>query len=119
MRLVKAVARKLFHEVKHLIGLLFGNGVFGCSCTEDGAVFSHFLGLLFTHGAAQHVCATERVAAQNLRRLHHLLLVNHDAVGLRQHVGHHGVRVFDLLATMFARHKARNQIHRAGSVQGV
>ena len=119
VRLVKAVARKLFHQVKHLVGLGLGDVVFGGTGAEDGAVFGHFFGLLFAHGAAQHVGAAQRVATQNLRGLHHLFLVNHDAVGLTQHVGHQRVRVFNDFAPVLARHKARNQVHGAGAVQGV
>jgi hypothetical protein len=39
---------------------------------------------LLAHGAAQQVGFAERVAGQHLRDLHHLLLVDDDAVGLLQ-----------------------------------
>ena len=42
------------------------------------ALLGHLLGLLLAHRAAQQVGAAERVAAQHLRDLHHLLLVDHD-----------------------------------------
>jgi hypothetical protein len=43
------------------------------------------LGLdLLAHGAAQQVGVAERVAGQDLGDLHHLLLVDDDAVGLLQ-----------------------------------
>ena len=51
---------------------------------EDAAVLGHLLGLLLAHRAAQQVGAAQRVAADDLRHLHHLLLVDHDAVGLFQ-----------------------------------
>ena len=37
---------------------------------------------LLAHGAAQHVGFAERIAGQLLRDLHHLFLVDDDAVGL-------------------------------------
>ena len=119
VRLVKPIAGKLFHQVKDFIGLDFVDGVLGRAVAKDLAVLGHLVRVFFAHGASQHVGAAQRVAAQNLRGLHHLLLVDHDAVGLRQHVGHQRVRVDDFLASLFARHKGGNQIHRAGAVQGV
>ena len=119
VRLVEAVAGKLFHQVKNLVGLLLTDVVLGGADAEDGAVLGHFLGLLLAHGPAQHVGAAQRIAAQNLRGLHHLLLVDHDAVSLGEHLGHQRVRVLDHLATVLARHKAGDQIHGAGAVQGV
>ena len=119
VRLVEAVARELFHQVKHLVGFGFADVLLGRTGAENSAVLGHFFGLLFTHGTAQHVGAAQAVAAQNLRSLHHLLLVNHDAVGLRQHLGHQRVRVLNDFAPVFTRHKAGDQVHRAGTVQGV
>jgi hypothetical protein len=79
-------------------------------------VLGHLLGLLFTHRAAQHVRAAQRVAADDLRHLHHLLLVDHDAVGLGQDGLGARVRIVELLAVLsFA--EVRNQVHRARTVQ--
>ena len=119
VRLVEAVAGKLLHQVEDFVGLLLADGVFGRTRTEDGAVLGHLFGLLLAHGTAQHVGATERIAAQNLRGLHHLLLVDHDAVGLGQHVGHQRVWVLDFFAPMLAGHEAGNQVHGSRAVQGV
>jgi hypothetical protein len=83
------------------------------------AVLGHFLGFFLAHGPAQQVGAAQRVAAQDLRGLHHLLLVDHDAVGLGQHLGHGRVRVFNGLTAVLACHKARDQVHRARAVQRV
>jgi hypothetical protein len=41
----------------------------------------HLLGLLLAHRPAQQVGGTERVAADDLRDLHHLFLIDDDAVG--------------------------------------
>jgi hypothetical protein len=53
--------------------------------TKISRCLRHLLGLLLAHRAAQQVGAAERVAGQHLRDLHHLLLVQDDAVGRLQH----------------------------------
>src|SRR3569623_3303577 len=45
----------------------------------------HLLGLLLAHRATEQVCAAERVAAQHLRDLHHLFLIDDDAVRVLEH----------------------------------
>ena len=47
---------------------------------EHTALLGHLLGLLLAHGATQQVRAAERVAGQNLRDLHDLLLIEDHAV---------------------------------------
>ena len=119
VRLVEAVARKFLHQVEHLVGLGLVDVVLRGAVAEDLPVLGHLVRVLLAHGAAQHVGAAQRVAAQNLRGLHHLLLVDHDAVGLGQHLRHHGVGVFNFFAPVLARHKAGDQVHGARAVQGV
>ena len=79
---VKSVARKLFHQVKYFVGFGFGDVVLGRTCAKNSPVLGHFFGFFLAHRAAQHVRATQGIATQNLCGLHHLLLVDHDAVGL-------------------------------------
>ncbi len=120
VRLVEAVARELLHQVEYLVGLVLRNAVgLERARAEFFAVLGHLLELFLAHGAAQQVGAAKRVAAQDLRGLHHLLLVDHDPVGLGEHFGHGRVRVLHLFAAVLARHKARNQVHRARPVQRV
>ena len=119
VRLVEAVARKLLHEVEHLVGLGLADAFFGGAFPEDDAVLGHFLGLLLAHGTAQQVGAAQAVATQHLRGLHDLLLVDHDAVGLGQHRLHQRVRVLHRLAAVLARHEAGDEVHGAGAVQRV
>ena len=120
VRLVEAVARKLLHQVKDFVGLVLRDAMGGQRTgAEFLAVLGHFLGLLLAHRAAQQVGAAERVAAQDLRGLHHLLLVDHDAVGLAEHLGHGRVRIFHFLAPVLARHEAGDQVHRPWSVKRV
>ena len=53
---------------------------------EFGALRRHFLFFLFAHGAAQNVGLAEREACQAVGDLHHLFLVEDDAVGLFKNV---------------------------------
>ena len=119
VRLVEAVARELLHQVEHLVGLGLRYAFLRRAVAEDLAMLGHLLGLLLAHRTAQQVGAAERIAAQDLRGLHDLFLVDHDAVGLGQHLGHQRVRVLDFLAAVLARHEGRDQVHRAGPVQRV
>ncbi len=118
VRLVEAVARELLHQVEDLVGLGGPDLVGGGTLAEDLAVLGHLLGLLLAHRAAQHVGAAQRVAAQHLGGLHHLLLVDHDAVGLGQHRLHQRMRVLHGLLAVLARDEGGDQVHRARTIQG-
>ena len=118
MRLVEAVARELLHQVEDLVGLRLGNSLGRCTFGKRGAVRHHLVELFLAHRTAQQVGAAERVTADDLGHLHHLLLVDHDPVGLLQHLLHQRMRVLDFLAAMLARAERRDQVHRPRAVQG-
>ena len=85
MGFVETVAGEFVEHVEKLVGLVGLDAVFlRRALDEDRALLGHFLGLLFAHRAAQHVGAAQRVAGENLRGLHDLLLIDHDAVGFLQ-----------------------------------
>ena len=69
-----------------------------------------------THGTTQQVRAAERVAADNLRRLHHLFLIHHNAVGRREDVFEQRVDVLEFL-TLHTRDEVGDVVHRAGTVE--
>ena len=119
VRLVEAVARELLHQVEDLVGLFLADALLGRALAEDPAVHDHFLDLLFAHGTAQEVGAAQRVAAQHLGRLHHLLLVDHDPVGFGQHLFDQRMRILHHFLAVLARHEAGNQVHGSRAVQGV
>ena len=77
----------------------------------------HLLGFFLTHRATQQVRATERIATDDLRHLHHLLLVNHDAVGLGENAFDAWIRIVDALPAMFAFAKIGNEIHRTRAIE--
>ena len=64
---------------------------------EALAVRGHFLGFLLAHRAAQQVGFAKRIARDDVRDLHHLFLVDDDAVGFRQDLLQLRQLVFDLL----------------------
>ena len=51
--------------------------------------------------------------------MHHLLLINHDAVSLGKNGFSQGVRVLNSFTAVLARNKAWNQTHGPGSEQGI
>ena len=81
-------------------------------------MLGHLLGLFLAHRAAQEICGAKRVAADDLRHLHHLLLVDHDAVGLLQDRFDTRIRILEALAFL-ARHEVGNQVHRTRPVERV
>jgi hypothetical protein len=66
------------------------------------AVLIHLLFFLLAHRPTQHVGATERVATDDLRNLHHLLLIDDDAVGRLQTGFQIVVEIIDLLLALLA-----------------
>ena len=116
VRLVESVAGELFHQVEHLRGHVLADLVGARAGDEDRALLGHFLGLLLAHGPSQQVGGAQRVAADHLRDLHHLLLVDHDSVGRTEDRLHSRIQVLGTLA-MLAFAEFRNQLHRSGPVQ--
>jgi hypothetical protein len=77
----------------------------------------HLLLDLLAHGAAQEVGLAQAVARQHLGDLHHLLLIDDDAVGLLEDRLDHRVQVVGLFLALLAGDEARNIVHRAGAVE--
>ena len=113
---VETVAGEFFHVVEDFVGFFARNALFCRAFGEDFAVFHHLFGLFLTHGAAQQVRAAERVAADNLRRLHHLFLIHHNPVGRREDAFEQRVDVLEFL-TLHARDEVGDVVHRAGAVE--
>ena len=116
MRLVEAVIGELGHEVEDLGGLVRRDAALHRALLEDGALLLHLLLDLLAHGAAQQVGRTQAVARQVLGDLHHLFLVDHDAVGLGQHAHQRRMRRLPGLAVL-ALAIGRDVGHRARAVQ--
>ena len=113
---VETVAGEFFHVVENFVGFFAQNALFRRAFGKDFAVFHHFFGLFLTHRAAQQVRAAERVATDNLCRLHHLFLIHHNAVGRREDAFEQWVDILEFL-TLHARDKVGNVVHRAWAVE--
>ena len=115
---VEAVAGKFFEQIEDLVGLVFGNMVLLLATFDkDGALLGHLFDFLFSHGAPEHVRRSERVAGQHLRRLHHLLLINHDPVGLTADWLQQRMFIVDFDLSVPAGDEFRNKVHRSRSIK--
>ncbi len=97
MRLVESVTGKLLHQVENACCCLLRNAAFRRPGHEYLALFRHFLRLLLTHCASQQVSTAQRVSGEHLRDLHHLFLVQNDAVGFLQRRLEVGMQVVDII----------------------
>ncbi|MNM80078.1 hypothetical protein D3C81_920280 [compost metagenome] len=82
---VEAVTGEFFHQVENVTGEVSVDIVGGATFNETAALLGHFLGLFLTHGSTQHVRTAEGVAGHDLGDLHHLFLIQDDAVSRRQY----------------------------------
>ena len=82
---VKAITGELFHQVEDVARQVRIDVVAGATVDKATALLGHLLGLFLTHGAAQHVCLAEGVTGHDLGNLHHLLLIQDDAVSRQQY----------------------------------
>ena len=113
---VEAVFGEALHEVEDLAGRGGGHALAGGTLDEGGALALHFLHVFFAHGAAQQVGAAEGEAGHDLGDLHHLFLIDHDAIGLGQDGVDGGVRAGPGLA-MLAGAIGGDIGHGAGAVE--
>ncbi len=84
VRFVEAVIGELRHQLEHLDGLGLRDAARRGAVHEGLPLRVHLGADLLAHRAAQQVGAAQAVAAHGLGDLHHLFLVDHDAVGLGQ-----------------------------------
>ena len=116
MGLVEAIAGELRHLVENVVGKPGVNTASGGAVDKQLALRLHLGGDLLAHRPAQQIGAAEAVARQHLGDLHHLLLVDHDPVGLPQDPLDRRVRIVGDLLAVLDRDIARNVLHRPGAV---
>ena len=80
--LVESVVGEFGEEIEDLVRLGAREAALDRAVDEAGALRVHLLLDLLAHRAAQHVGFAERIARQRLRDLHHLFLIDDDAIGL-------------------------------------
>ena len=118
VRLVETVAGELVDQIEQRIGLgLLDPADFLAPGDEAFALDVHFGLDLLAHRAAQQIGVAERIAGKDLRRLHHLFLVDEDAVGLRQDAFELGMRKLDRDLARLALAEQRDVVHRARAVE--
>ena len=84
---------------------------------EASALLLHLTANFLAHSAPQKVGFSERVAGQDLRGLHHLLLIDDDPESLAQHRLELGMNVIGLLPSVLAGAIGRNIRHRSRPVE--
>ena len=85
MGFVKTITGEFFHQVKNVTGKVSINVVVGTTFNETTALLGHFFGFFLTHGATQHISPAEGITGHDLCNLHHLFLIQNDAVGRGQY----------------------------------
>ena len=117
MRFVEAVAREFRHQLEDIFGAAPLDAVADRALDEALLLRRHLLLDLLAHGAPKQVGLAEREAGEHLGDLHHLLLVDDDAVGLAEDRRDHVVQALDALAPVLAVHIGVDVVHRARAVQ--
>src|SRR5581483_10495185 len=102
VRLVEAIARERLHLVEDLARLIGVDFAFDGALDEALALLRHLLGIFLPHRAAENIGFAHAVAGEDARDLHHLLLVDDDAVGVFQSLLQARVEIFNLLAAVLA-----------------
>ena len=70
--------------------------MFCCTSDENLALLIHFFFDLFSHRTAQNIGCTKRVIGKYTRRLLHLFLIDHNAIGFGQNRFEIGMHIGDL-----------------------
>ena len=117
VRFVETVVGELFQKVENLRGFFLIHPVFRGTCLELGAFCVHRLFDLFTHGAAQQVSATKAIARHDLSDLHHLFLINDDALSFGKDMINRRMNGFKFFATVFHIAIGRDVFHRTRTIQ--
>ena len=116
--LVEPVFGKLGHKVKYLLCLFGIDLLVPCAFQKPLLLLGHLIGLLLTHGAPQDIGFTEGVPGHSLAYLHHLFLVDHNAVSILEDRFKLRDLILDLNPPMLTVDKLRDHVHRPGPVQG-
>ena len=77
---VEAVTGEFFYQVENVTGNS-ASMLLSRTFNETASLLGHFFRFFLTHGATQHVRTTEGVTGHDLGNLHHLFLIQDDAVG--------------------------------------
>ena len=117
VRFVETVVGELVEKVPNLQRLFVIDPVFLGAGDELRAFSVHCLLDLLTHRATKKVGATKAIARHLLRDLHHLFLIDDDALRLVQNVVDGRMKPFTLGPAVLHVAILRNVLHRPGTVE--
>ncbi|MBA7617258.1 hypothetical protein ES703_24572 [subsurface metagenome] len=117
--LVKSVLGKASHELKNISSRVLNHTIFAGPFKKVGLHAGHSLRFLFPHGPAQDIGLGQAEPGNGVGNLHHLLLVDNDAIGLIQDWDQGRMQIGDLPAAVLAVDKLVNVRHGTGAVEGV
>ena len=117
VRLVEGVARERLDQLPHRPRPVLRVAVRHRPVDEARALRRHHLRLLLPHRLPHHVRLAQRVAGEALGDLQHLVLVDDDAVRVREDLREVGVRVLDRLVAVAGADVRRDVRHRPRPVE--
>ena len=117
VRFVEAVAGEFGHELEDELGAAAIDALADGALDEAVSLLRHLLLDLLAHGAAEQIGLAEREAGEDLRDLHHLLLVDDHAIGLFQDRLDRGMQIVRLLAAVLAVDVAVDVVHRPRPIE--
>ncbi len=119
MALVKCVSAEREHGVPDLLDHRLVVALVQALLEEFRLELCHLFRHLLSHDTADVVSATQRVATQNLGKLHHLFLVHDNAVRFAKHLFQVRMVAVNLFLAVLTGNEVRNLVNRPRSVQGV
>ena len=114
---VEPVVGEFLQQVENFGGLFLVHAVFHRTLFELRALLGHFFGDLLAHRAAQQVGTAKRVSGHDLRDLHHLFLIDDDALRLFENVIDQRVNGFAVAQPVLDLAIGRDVLHRTGTVE--
>ena len=117
MRFVEPVAGELGHQFEDVVCLVRRHPLCHGARDEPLLLLIHLRFDLLAHGPPQQVRLAEGISGEHLGDLHHLLLVDHDAVGLFQYGLDEGMQAVGKLLAPLAGDETGNVVHRSRTVE--
>ncbi len=117
VRLVEAVAGELGDQLENVFSASLVYAVGHRAVDEPRLLLVHLGFDLLAHGAAQQIGLAQGVARERLGDLHHLFLINDDAVGLLQDRADERMQIVGLLLSVLAVDEGLDVIHRSRAVE--
>ena len=119
MALIEAVTSELQDELVQLFRSRRRKPLLRRALHERLARLVDFVVLLLGDRLDERVCLPQRNAAEVMHHLHHLLLIDHDSIGVGGPAFDHFMHLGNLLTTVLARVVVRNKFHRPRTKQRV